>query len=271
MSKIGILAGGGKLPRLIGENLIKLGNSVIYFCIKPYAQESNYNGCNINIIKLESLSKIVKLLKVNLIEKIIMAGYVKRPSLKEIKFDFHTLKFIKNYALQPKGDDKLLFTIAHFFENEGFEFMDWKNTCKELFINQDYLTKIKPDKISLENLKKGLDIFKSIGMIDLSQSIIIQNNLVLGIEAAEGTDELIRRCYKYKKKGDKGILIKLSKYNQDTRFDIPVIGLNTVKLIKKYDFKGIFLENKNCIILEKENVIDYCNINLLFIAGINKI
>ena len=120
-------------------------------------------------------------------------------------------------------------------------------------------------------MQKGLEIFKSIGVIDLSQSIIIQNNLVLGIEAIEGTDELIKRCYKYKKKGDKGILIKLSKYKQDTRFDIPVIGLKTVKHIKKFDYDGIFLEKDNCIILEKEKVVNFCNKNEIFIAGIKKI
>ena len=85
--------------------------------------------------------------------------------------------------------------------------------------------------MSFQNLKKGLEIFRTLGKIDLSQSIIIQNNIVLGIEAAEGTDELIKRCYKYKKKGDKGVLLKFSKYNQDERFDVPVIGLKTFKLL----------------------------------------
>ena len=101
--------------------------------------------------------------------------------------------------------------------------------------------------------------------------IIIQNNIVLGIEAAEGTDELIRRCYNYKKKGDKGILIKLSKYKQDTRFDMPVIGLKTVQLINDFDYEGIFLEKNKCIILDKDQVINFCNKNSLFISGINKI
>ena len=64
------------------------------------------------------------------------------------------------------------------------------------------------------------------------------------MEASEGTDELIKRCYNYKKKGDKGILLKLSKYNQDTRFDVPVIGLKTLKLLKKYDYEGVFVEKE---------------------------
>ena len=79
--------------------------------------------------------------------------------------------------------------------------------------------------------------------------MIIQNKIILGLESVEGTNELIRRCYNYKKKGDKGILIKLSKYKQDTRFDMPVIGLKTVQLINDFDYEGIFLEKNKCIII----------------------
>ena len=106
---------------------------------------------------------------------------------------------------------------------------------------------------------------------DLSQSLIIQNKIVLGLEAAEGTDELIKRCYQYKKKGDKGVLMKLSKYNQNTKIDLPVVGLNTIKLLKKYDYEGVFLEKNHCILLEKTEVVDYCNKYSLFIFGVNKI
>ena len=271
MSKIGIIAGGGQLPILIGEKLIQSGNSVVFFCIDLYAKKKDYKKFINTFIKLELISEIIKILKYYKIEKIVMAGYVKRPSLKDIKFDFKAVKLIKEYALQPKGDDKLLLTIVRFFEKEGFNFINWKKECKNLFVNEANLSKKKPSKISLENLNIGLKIFNKLGKIDLSQSVIIQNNIVLGVEAAEGTDELIKRCHKYKKKGDKGVLLKFSKYNQDNRFDIPVIGLKTFKLLKKYDYEGIFVEKKNLIILEKEQVIEFCNNNSLFISSVKKI
>ena len=134
-----------------------------------------------------------------------MAGNIKRPSLKDLNFDLKTIKFIKEYALQPKGDDKLLLSIVKFFEKEGFKFMNWKNECKDLFIYEDNLTKKKPSKQSLENLAKGIKIFKLLGKIDLSQSMIIQNNIVLGLESIEGTDNLIKRCFAYKRKNDSTI------------------------------------------------------------------
>ena len=271
MSNIGIIAGGGKLPILIGEQLIQSGNSVVFFCIESYAKKSDYKNLVKTFIKLELISETIKILKTYKIEKIVMAGYVKRPSLKDIKFDLKTLKLIKEYALQSKGDDKLLIAIAKFFEKEGFRFINWKNKCKNLFIYEDNLSYTKPSRKSLDNLNKGLKIFNKLGKIDLCQSMIIQNNIVLGVEAAEGTDELIKRCYKYKKKGDKGVLLKFSKYNQDKRFDVPVIGLKTFKLLKKFDYEGVFVEKNNLIILEKDQVIEFCNNNSLFISSVKKI
>ena len=271
MSKIGIISGGGKLPIIIGENFIQSGKEVIFFCIEPFAKKNNYKKYNNVFTKLESLSKVIKLLKFYNIKKIIMAGHVQRPSLKDISFDYNTVKFIKEYALQPKGDDKLLLTIVKFFEKEGFTFINWKDKCTDLFSNNDYLTNKKPNKVNIDNLKKGLDVFKKIGRADLCQSIILQNSIVLGVEAVEGTDELIKRCYKYKKKGDGGVLLKLSKFKQDNRFDLPVIGMNTVKLLKKYSYDGVFIDKKNFIIIDKRQVIDYCNSNSIFISSVLKI
>ena len=270
VSKIGIFAGGGKLPMIIGKNLIDSRYEVVFFCIDKFANLKLYKKYNFEKVSISSLSKILYLLKKHSIQKIIMAGHVKRPSVKDIKFDLNTLKLIKNFALDSKGDDKLLTSISIFFKNAGFPMFDWKNKCKNIFATEKFLSVKKPSKESLLNKDKGINFFNKIGKTDLTQSLIIQNKIILGIEAAEGTDELIKRCFKYKKKGDGGILLKLSKYNQDTNLDIPVIGLKTVQKIKKYNYEGIFLEKNKCIIIDKEKVINFCNINKLFLSCISK-
>ena len=98
--------------------------------------------------------------------------------------------------------------------------------------------------------------------------MIIQNQLVLGLEAIEGTDHLIKRCSSYKRKGDRGILFKFTKKNQSNLIDIPLVGLDTIKNIKKYNYEGIFLEKYKCIILDKENVIKFANSNNIFISSV---
>ena len=200
-----------------------------------------------------------------------MAGKISRPSIRDIKFDFTTINLIKDYLLESKGDDQLLKTISNFFLKKGFPIFDWKNICKELFSDKDCLTIKQPSNYSLKNKIKGLRVFKIIGRGDIGQSLIIQNQLILGVESIEGTDELLKRCYNYKKNGDKGILLKLSKHNQHDNLDLPAIGINTVENAKKYNYDGIFIEKNNCIIIEKNKVIDFCNHNDLFLATVNKI
>ena len=114
MTKVGILSGGGKLPLLIGKNLIKEKFDVMFFCIEKFSNIKLYKNYNFEIISINSLTKILHNLKKNNIEKIIMAGTVKRPSIKDINFDYNTLKLIKNFALDSKGDDRLISTISIF-------------------------------------------------------------------------------------------------------------------------------------------------------------
>ena len=268
---IGIISGSGSLPLIIGKSLINKGYNVTFFCIKGFTDFKFYKDYNNILINLTSFTKILKSLSDKKINKIILAGKIDRPSIKDIKFDFNTVSLIKDFFLESKGDDQLLKLISNFFLKNGYPLFDWKETCKELFSSEDHLTNLKPSKKALMNLKKGLNIFKIIGKADIGQSMIIQNQLILGIECIEGTDELIHRCFFYKKDGDNGILLKLSKYGQHSELDAPTIGLETLKLLKKNNYDGLFIEKNKCILLEKNKIILFCNTNKLFLSTVDKI
>ena len=106
--------------------------------------------------------------------------------------------------------------------------------------------------------------------LDIGQSLIVQNEIVLGLEASEGTDNLIIRCKNLKKSGDKGVLIKAAKYNQSNILDIPAIGPETLRLLIKNDYEGIFIEKNNCIIIDKNETISLANSHNLFISTFEK-
>ena len=230
MNNIGIIAGGGKLPIIIGENLIRKNFNVFFFVIEEFFNHKIYDGFNVTLINLKSAKKIIESLKAKNIDNIIMAGNIKRPSITDLSFDFQTFKLAKNLLLNKTGDNSLLVSIKKYFMDNGFDYFDWKKYCLELFASNDNLTKLKPTRKAKDNLNKALSIFKSFGEIDVGQSIIIQNQIVLGLEAVEGTDNLIIRCQDYKKSGDKGILVKFAKYNQSNILDIPTIGEKTIQL-----------------------------------------
>ena len=101
--------------------------------------------------------------------------------------------------------------------------------------------------------------------------MIIQNQIILGLEAVEGTDNLMIRCKDYKKSGDKGILVKFSKYNQSNILDIPTIGEKTVQLLKNCNYEGMYLEKDSCLIIDKEKTLDLANQYKVFISTCNKI
>ena len=94
---------------------------------------------------------------------------------------------------------------------------------------------------------------------------------MLGLEAAEGTDKLIKRCNELKKTGDKGVLIKASKYNQSNILDVPTIGSQTLKLLIENDYGGVFIEKNNCLIIDQDEVINLANNNNLFISTFEKL
>ena len=271
MINIGIISGGGELPLLVGKKLISKNYNVVFFVIKEFFEEKKYANFNTKTIKLNSLKDILKEFNNYKIDELIMLGKVNRPSIKDIKFDIDTIKFVKNHFLENKGDNDLLVSIQKYLFKKGFPFFDWTIHCNDLFANKNFLTKVRPSKKAILNINKANNSFKIFGQLDIGQSMIVQNEIILGLEASEGTDELIKRCYNYKKKGDRGVLIKLSKYKQSKLIDIPAIGLNTIKLLKKFEFEGVYLELDHCLILNKEETINYANINKIFIATTNKI
>ena len=117
MSKIGIISGGGKLPILIGNSLVKKNYEVVYFIIEDSVERQNYLNLNSVEIKLNSVKKIFKKLEENHIKKIILAGNIKRPSIKDINFDFETRNFAQK-LLSKKGDNELLIAIAKLFQKK---------------------------------------------------------------------------------------------------------------------------------------------------------
>ena len=110
MTKIGIIAGGGELPLLVGKNLIKKNFDVTFFVLRNFYNKE-YNKYNSLKIQLNSIKEILREFKLHKIDNIIMLGKVNRPSIKDVKFDFETIKFIKKLFLENKGDNKLLISI----------------------------------------------------------------------------------------------------------------------------------------------------------------
>ena len=109
-------------------------------------------------------------------------------------------------------------------------------------------------------------MIKCLGGLDVGQSVIVCDGYVIGIEAAEGTDNLIRRCEYLRKKEKGGVLVKMSKSEQDMRLDMPVIGPDTVFFLAKHGFNGIAIEKEGVIVIKPEETQKLLNDNGLFLS-----
>ncbi len=270
MQKIILLTGGGDLPAEVIKSLKK--KKITFFCIcfknNPVSSEVlKYNYVVINFGNI--ITELIKL-RDRGYKKILMIGNLRRPKLNEIQPDINSLKLIPQFSkiLFEGGDNKLLNFVSLQLKKLEFKLIDIRKLMPELFLCKGNQTKKKPSKINFKDIKKGALILNSISKFDIGQSIVIQNGDVIGIEAAQGTDSLIKTSGSILKHGQDAVLVKLAKIKQNLKADLPTIGIQTVRNCKKNKIFGIAYSANKTLFLKKDKIIDYCNINKIFLIGI---
>ena len=267
--KLCLIMGADELPFEILRNLPK--NEVFIIVLKEAEVDfSKLLGYNYEIISFAKVGKVIKTIKALNIKDICFAGRVKKPSFFGLKPDFKGFFLLfKILKLKLRGDNKLLEAIINFIEQNNLKVKGVNEICNELVVKKGVLTSFEPSKISQKDCENGINIVKGISSFDIGQAIVIQEGVVIGVEAVEGTDELIKRCgeLKYKSK-NLPVLVKCAKSNQTLKIDMPTIGLNTIKMLAKHNFAGVCIEAGSCLLLQKEEAIEFANKNNIFIIGI---
>ena len=266
--KIAIIAGNGSIPFYLVEECINQNREYCLIIIEDHGKEllEKYNPDF--IVSLSKMGKAINFVKGLNIKDIVMVGSIKRPSLTNLIPDLWTAKFLARISANIGGDDSILSRLTKALENEGFNIIAPEDIIPSLLCPSGTLGKYKPNNINRNDILSGSKIAKIIGSNDIGQSIVMENGLVLAVEAAEGTDNMIKRS-KYLKKEEKGgVLIKVIKPQQDKRIDRPVIGLNTLKSVWEAGLDGIAIEKDEILILNINEVIKYANKKGLFIEGI---
>ena len=155
--------------------------------------------------------------------------------------------------------------MIQFFEEYGFTILSTGEIYQNMFKSQDILTEKLPSKQDKIDIELGIKIIKSLGELDVGQSVIVEDGYVLGIEAAEGTDNLISRSAALRKKKTGSVLIKMPKQGQDMRIDSPTIGVETINNLAKHKYNGLAIAKNEVIILNSAEVIKIANQHKIFI------
>ncbi len=260
---IGIFAGSGTLPK-----------EIFYFLNKNKKKYIVLNLSNKKIkgsidVQLGQFGKILNILKKNKITKVIFAGYVKRPNLSSLKFDLKAISYIPRLMkVFKKGDGNILNFAKQILKKNNIKVIDSHTYCKHLLVNKT-ITKSKPSAEDIKDFSKGKKILDTLSKFDIAQGILLDNGYVIAIEAAEGTDEMLKRVAKIKLKitGKSGVLIKLPKKKQSLSYDLPTIGYKTVELCVKSKLKGIFLKKNQNIFLDQKKAVNLANKHGFFITA----
>lgn len=269
---LAIVCGGGHYPLEIAKCCQSANVDFVLVFVRGSTDESlSWPAVSRETFDVCELNKLLHFLKDNSVDSLIFAGHIKRPNLFSLALDKTAQEWIKKIGTKVlSGDDGLLRAIADLFALEGISVIDPKQYTETLKVHDNVLTVTRPSQHDMADVFKGIGILNSLSSYDIGQSIIIENGVVIGIECVEGTDALINRCRSIKKTKNDGVLVKMSKIDQDHRFDLPTIGMNTIEACHLAGVRGIAIEKKNSIFLDRKDAISCADKYGIFVIAVNK-
>ncbi len=267
IKKLGIIAGGGELPRVLIKSCLEKGVEPFVVAFDGQTDQETAKGHPHLWTRLGAAGKVLKTLKSHDISDVVLIGTIKRPSVAEIRPDITGAKIMAKIGLSSFGDDALLRSLRKVFEHEGFALHGAHKFAPELLGQKGAVGKVKPDKAAQDDIAKGAEVLKHMSALDIGQSVIVQQGLVLGLEAAEGTDALIKRCGEYKRKGRGGVLVKMPKEGQDFDFDLPTIGAATIENAARAGLSGIAYQSGATLLVDKEKLAKCADKHKIFLIG----
>lgn len=270
--KIALFAGSGLLPKLLIDHFI---NHSIEFVIVGF-----YGQTSIDLIKnhphiqvhLGTVKPVLEFLKKNNINDVVMAGAIKKPSLTDLKLDSTGVKWLAKCGPAFFGDDSLLKTLIKLLRAENLNVRSPQDFLKDsLLTPHGLLTRLAPKPHHQDDIDRGIDVLNALSNQDVGQAVIVQQKIVLGIEAIEGTKKLIERCaplkLSYAKTTSKGVLIKMAKTNQTLQADLPTVGPDTLSQLSNSGFDGLALQAFKTQIIDRDQFIKKANELKLFVVG----
>jgi hypothetical protein len=255
MKKLGLIAGKGELPVAIADEARRQGYTVIAVGLEPLADKSLSSHVDeIRWVNVGKFGKLIDALKKNDIREAVMAGKVSKTLLYKSKItpDLRAVKLL--LSLKDRADDSILLAIVDELAGEGIHLLDIPRFSSGLLATRGVLTKAPPSDQEWKDIAFGWKIAKEIGRLDIGQTVVVKNQAVMAVEAIEGTDEAIRRGGTLS--GQDAVVVKVSKPNQDMRFDVPVIGLDTLTAMKSIRARVLAVEAEKCLILNKDAILD---------------
>ena len=272
---LGIIAGRGPLPRAVAEAAASRGLSLHIVGIRGEARDEIERFPH-TWVKWGEIGKMFRALDQNGCGDIVIIGGVNRPDFSNVRLDLgaiKTLPFI--LSLGKGGDDHVLSRVVRFFEQKGYRVHGADAIAPELLAEEGVLGGKAPNAEDKADIDLAFRVVGALGRLDVGQAAVVAKGYVLAVEAAEGTDAMLARCAELRaagrtgKRGRAGVLVKVPKFGQEERVDLPTIGPDTVTKAAGAGLAGIAVAAGRVLMADRDATIATADRNGLFLLGVS--
>ena len=260
---IGLFLGDTDFSETVLKKIKRLNKK--YFIIDFSKNNKFKKDKNSHRISIGKFGEIIRLIKEKKSKKVLFAGKIAKPKFSSLRLDLKGIYYMPSVIRAAKiGDAAIIKAIIKILANEGIKVISSIFFNPELSLKKGNFSKIKPNKQDNLSIKNSQIYFNKINNLDHIQALVVKDGKIIAREGREGTKKMLSKL----KINSNGILIKLPKKKQDLRMDLPTVGLQTLKDIKKHGLKGVVLKSKKNIFLDKTKCINFANKNKIFIKVI---
>jgi UDP-2,3-diacylglucosamine hydrolase len=274
--KLGVIAGGGELPVVLADHCAATNRPYFVARITPYAEPalSAHPGADNG---LGHMGGRMRAMRDAGVDAVVLIGQVPRPDISKIDLDDGAMAMLPAImAALPQGDDALLRAILNEHERAGFQVVGAEDVMGDLLAPEGVWGAVAPTPVQLKDIKKGATIAHAIGAFDIAQGVVVADGHVLALEAAEGTDEMLKRvaalpeALRGAPESRRGALVKRPKPIQERRIDLPVIGMRTIAGAAAAGLAGIAVEAHGALAVRRADMIAEADKLGLFLYGFTR-
>jgi DUF1009 family protein len=251
--KLGLIAGNGKFPMIFAEQAKREGFEVIVVAHRGETLEAIETVAGeVTWIDVGQLGKMIQTFRSAGVTEAVMAGGICKVKLfGNFRPDWRGAKFLAR--VRSRDDDALLRGVAEELEDEGIKILESTLCLSQIIPSEGVLTRSTPDAAQWEDIRFGFRIAKEVGRLGIGQTVVVKNGMVVAVEALEGTDAAIQRGGALARSGC--VVVKVSKPDQDLRFDVPAVGVDTIKNIHAVRGAVLAVEARKTILLEMDTLL----------------
>lgn len=267
---LGILAGGGPLPGRVAAAAVQAGRPVFIVGFEDFAELPVISPYPHAIARLGAAGKILSLLRAHDVRDLVLIGPVRRPGWLDLRPDAEGARLLARIGRAAfTGDDGLLAAIVRVLGDEGFRVIGAHDILREAVGGAGVLGRIRPTAEAEADIAHAMRVLHLIGLADIGQGCVVQQGVVLAVEALEGTDRMLDRAATLRRPGFGGVLVKRVKPGQERRADLPTIGPRTVENAAAAGLAGIAFEAGGTLLTDREATIAAADRLGLFLQGVD--